>query len=151
MTYNDILVAVDRTDDAEQVIKAAQEFAEGKSLTISVVTVLWPMSDYYTSYYLPYDDGGGERIEKEAIERATAWLSDLVKRCGIDANALKVTVGRPAVEIRRLAEELDVDLVVIGTHGRHGMGLMLGSTANAVLHGTQCSVLAVRVHTEESE
>jgi len=151
MTYNNILVAVDRTDDAEQVIKAAQEFAEGKSPTISVVTVLWPMSDYYTSYYLPYDDDNGKRVEKEAKEHAAAWLSELAKRCGIDAKTLKVTVGRPAVEIRRLAEKLDIDLIVIGTHGRHGMGLMLGSTANAVLHGTQCSVLAVRVRDEGSE
>lgn len=151
MAYNNILVAVDRSDDAEQVIKAAQEFAERNSPTISVVTVMWPMSDYYTSYYLPYDADNGKRLEEEAKEQAATWLSDLTKRCGIDTKTLKVTVGRPAVEIRRLAEELDADLIVIGTHGRHGMGLMLGSTANAVLHGTQCSVLAVRVRAEESE
>jgi universal stress protein A len=151
MTYKNILVAVDRTDDAEQVIKAAQEFADGKPLTISVVTVMWPISDYYTGYYLPNVADNGKRIEEEAKVHATAWLSDLVKRCGINAKTLRVAVGRPAVEIRRLAEELDVDLIVIGTHGRHGMGLMLGSTANAVLHGTQCSVLAVRVRAEESE
>ena len=151
MTYNNILVAVDRTDDAEQVLEAAREFAEGNSATISVVTVMWPMSDYYTSYYLPYDTNDSKRIEDAATEHATAWLSDLVKRCGVDAKTLRVTVGRPADEIRRLAKELDVDLIVIGTHGRHGMGLMLGSTANAVLHGTQCSVLAVRVRAEESE
>jgi universal stress protein A len=151
MAYDNILVAVDRTDDAEQVIKAAQEFAKGNSPTISVVTVVWPISDYYTSYYLPYDDLNGKRIEKEAKEQAATWLSDLTKRCGIDAKTLEVTVGRPAVEIRRLAEKLDIDLIVIGTHGRHGVGLMLGSTANAVLHGTQCSVLAVRVRAEESE
>ena len=151
MTHNNILVAVDRTDDAEQVIKAAREFAEGNSPTISVVTVMWPVSDYYTCYYLPYDTDDSKRIEDEAKEHAIAWLSDLVKRCGVDAKSLKVTVGRPAAEIRRLAEELDVDLIVIGTHGRHGMGRMLGSTANAVLHGTKCSVLAVRVRAEESE
>lgn len=151
MAYDNILVAVDRTGDAEQVIKAAQEFAKGNSPTISVVTVVWPISDYYTSYYLPYDDLNGKRIEKEAKEQAATWLSDLTKRCGIDAKTLEVSVGRPAVEIRRLAEKLDIDLIVIGTHGRHGVGLMLGSTANAVLHGTQCSVLAVRVRAEESE
>jgi universal stress protein A len=40
------------------------------------------------------------------------------------------------------------DLIVIGSHGRHGMGLLLGSTANAVLHGSPCNVLAVRLDGE---
>ncbi|MCP4009678.1 MAG: universal stress protein, partial [Proteobacteria bacterium] len=33
----------------------------------------------------------------------------------------------------------------LGSHGRHGLGLLLGSTANGVLHLAQCDVLAVRV------
>jgi universal stress protein A len=49
-----------------------------------------------------------------------------------------------------MAEELDADLIVLGTHGRHGLGLMLGSTANAVLHGAPCDVLAVKVRVEGS-
>jgi universal stress protein A len=49
------------------------------------------------------------------------------------------------VEIHRLARELRCDLVVVGSHGRHGLALLLGSTANDVLHGAQCDVLAVRL------
>jgi len=37
------------------------------------------------------------------------------------------------------------DLIVVGSHGRHGLSLLLGSTANAVLHGAPCDVLAVRI------
>ena len=37
------------------------------------------------------------------------------------------------------------DLIVVGSHGRHGLALLLGSTANGVLHGATCDVLAVRV------
>ncbi len=40
---------------------------------------------------------------------------------------------------------MDADLIVLGTHGRHGLGLILGSTANGVLHGASCDVLAVRI------
>jgi universal stress protein A len=80
----------------------------------------------------------------KAEERATAWLSDLAKRNGIDASAVNVIIGTPAVEIRRMAEKLDADLIVLGTHGRHDLGLMLGSTANAVLHGAPCNVLAIK-------
>jgi len=39
----------------------------------------------------------------------------------------------------------NTDLVIVGSHGRHGVRLLLGSTANAVLHGAECDVLAVRV------
>jgi universal stress protein A len=38
-----------------------------------------------------------------------------------------------------------VDLVVVGSYGRHGLQLLLGSTANGVLHLAACDVLAVRV------
>ncbi len=41
--------------------------------------------------------------------------------------------------------DIDFDLIIIGTHGQHGIALLLGSTANAVLHGVSCDVLAVRV------
>jgi universal stress protein A len=60
-----------------------------------------------------------------------------------------VLIGSPAVEIRELAASLGVDLIVIGTHGKHGLGLLLGSTANAVLHGVPCDVLAVKIHPVE--
>ena len=43
------------------------------------------------------------------------------------------------------AEEIGADLIVVGSHGRYGLALLMGSTANGVLHGATCDVLAVRV------
>ena len=54
--------------------------------------------------------------------------------------------GTPAREIRRFAEENGMDLIVLGTHGQKGVQLLLGATANSVLHGSSCDVLAVRVY-----
>ena len=42
-------------------------------------------------------------------------------------------------------ERLKADLIIVGSHGRHGVRLLLGSTANAILHGAKCDVLAVRI------
>lgn len=148
MTYRNILVAVDTTVEAEQVLEVARELADGKDAKLCVITVMRSLSDYFANYYSLLPEGTGKAIEEEAVQHANTWLSTLAKRFGIDGDAVNVAVGKPAVEIHRLAEELGTDLIVIGTHGRHGMGLMLGSTANAVLHGTQCSVLAVRVRVE---
>jgi universal stress protein A len=64
---------------------------------------------------------------------------------GLDAEHQHIVLGRPEVEIHAKAEELGADLIVVGSHGRHGLALLLGSTANGVLHGAGCDVLAVRV------
>ena len=46
-------------------------------------------------------------------------------------------------------KELETDLIVVGSHGRYGLALLMGSTANGVLHGATCDVLAVRVGKHE--
>ena len=150
MAYRNVLAAVDTTDEAGEVLKAAREMADDKKSTISVVTVLRPMADFYVNLFSILEDNASIGIEDKAVEQATAWLSDLAKRNGIDASAVNVIIGTPAVEIRRMAVKSDADLIVLGTHGRHGLGLMLGSTANAVLHGAQCNVLAVKVRVDGS-
>ena len=150
MTYKKILVAVDTTDEAEYVVKAALEIADKRNSAISIITVIRPMTDFYVNLYSTLEDNAKIGLESQAVKSATEWLSGLVKRYGIDESAVSVIIGTPAVEIRRLAEERDVELIVVGTHGRHGLGLMLGSTANAVLHGAPCDVLAVKVHAEGS-
>ncbi|HSN50883.1 MAG TPA: universal stress protein [Woeseiaceae bacterium] len=151
MTYKNILVAVDTTDEAENVIRAAREIAGEKSSGITAVTVIRPMADFYIDLYATLENGPDTGIEARAAERATAWLSDLAKRYDIGASAVNVIIGTPAVEIRKLAEKIGADLIVLGTHGRHGLGLILGSTANAVLHGATCDLLAVKVRREVSQ
>ncbi|MEJ2344256.1 MAG: universal stress protein, partial [Gammaproteobacteria bacterium] len=46
------------------------------------------------------------------------------------------------------AKEQQVDLIVLGSHGRHGIGRLLGSTADNILHHADCDVLAVRIKDE---
>ena len=150
MTYKTILVAVDMTDEAEDVLRVAREVAREKSAKISAVTVIRPMADFYIDLYSSLESSPDTGIEARAEERASAWLSDLVKRFDIDAGAVNVLIGAPAAEIRQLADKIGADLIVLGTHGRHGLGLMLGSTANGVLHGAPCDVLAVKVHARGS-
>lgn len=72
-------------------------------------------------------------------------LSELANRLGAPEAGLYVETGSTRAEILRLAKEKAVDLIVVGSHGRRGLALLLGSTANAILHGANCDVLAVRV------
>ncbi len=50
-------------------------------------------------------------------------------------------------EIVRFAKERRIDLIVVVSHGRHGISALLGSTADGVLHTASCDVLAVRAGT----
>lgn len=143
MTYCNILVAVDTTDEADQVLSAAKEMMVSKTTTISIIHVMKPITVFYADLYLTIGDP--KEFQLKALERATDWLTKLASRHGINPDRVEVIIGTPATEIRRLAEKTGVDLIVLGTHGQHGLGLMLGSTANAVLHGAPCNVLTVRV------
>ena len=53
--------------------------------------------------------------------------------------------GVPKQEIIHIADQEQVDLIVVGSHGRHGLSLLLGSTANSVLHYAKCDVMAIRL------
>jgi universal stress protein A len=108
------------------------------------------MADFYINLYSNLEGAPDPAFEAKAVERATEWLSDLVSRFDIDADGVNVVLGAPATEIRQLAEKIGADLIVLGTHGRRGLGLMLGSTANGVLHGAPCDVLAVKVRAGDS-
>ena len=77
-------------------------------------------------------------------ERAREVLKPLIKRLGITEQDLHTPVGHTSEEILAFSEKENVDLIITGSHGVHGLQLLLGSTANAILHGAKCDVLAVR-------
>jgi len=142
MGYEHVLAAIDTSEDSVQVLEAAQKLARDNNASLSLITVVKPFLQVY---------GGIETIsiadiERQAMQQAKEKLEEHGKKLGLNPEDLYVTRGNPAVEIRNLCKELNTGVIVIGTHGRHGMGLMLiGSTANAVLHGTECDVMAIRI------
>ncbi len=79
------------------------------------------------------------------IERAEKDLRRLTEEAELTDVKMKVLSSVAKVEIASYAEENNIDLIVIGSHGCHGISLIFGSTANAVLHRAKCDVLAVRV------
>ena len=91
---------------------------------------------------IPMDLG---EIQSQMEERAQQSLKSIGKELKVSEDNQHVIIGQPAAEMHRFAKEQDVDLIVVGTHGRHGFSLVLGSTANGVLHGCVCDVLAVRI------
>ena len=140
-TYSHLLVGLDLSDEAAQVLRRAQLLAQNLQAKISVAHVIEPLTFAYGGD-VPLDIVETQKIiEDQAHTRLTALISE----SGVNVSQRWVTLGQTASEIHRLAEENHVDLVVVGSHGRHGLALLFGSTANGVLHGAKCDVLAVRV------
>ncbi|MGI9325271.1 MAG: universal stress protein [Pseudomonadales bacterium] len=146
MAYKHILVAVDTTEEADEVLTAAQALADQVGATLSALSVVRPLAGVYGGLDMVPISQGTASFEQEAVDQAKAKLTSLGSVHGISPDNVHVKLGPPAAEIRGAADTMDVDLIVIGTHGRHGLGLLLGSTANAVLHGVRCDVLAVKIH-----
>jgi universal stress protein A len=84
-------------------------------------------------------------LTTELMAEAKKRLGKLAQKLDITEDNLWLEIGSPKTEIVRVAKENKVDLIVLGSHGRHGLALILGSTANGVLHHADCDVLAVRL------
>lgn len=151
MSYKRILVAVDTTDEAEEVLGAARSVADEQQARLYSVTAVKPLAHVYGGLDMAPIAQADVSFEKAAMKHAEQYLTQVSKKYKIGVNDVKVCLGSPAYEIRSFAEEIDADLIVIGTHGKHGLRLLLGSVANAVLHGVPCDVLAVKIQPAEKD
>lgn len=143
--YQNILVAVDLSSESDVVLNKAQLIA-GSNAEVHLVYVQEPMDNVYVGI-VPQSaafSGLGD-LEAQLGEELKQKLIALGENFSIPFDHLHILNGSPAHEIHRFAKDNDVQLIVIGTHGQKGLQLLLGSTANAVLHGAGCDVLSVRI------
>jgi len=145
MSYKKILVAVDLTDEAQQVLDRAREVTEQNKAELSIIAVVKPINQVYSGFDVAALSADAAMIEMDAVRQAEARVAEHAKQLGVASDRTYIGRGSPAYEIRAMAEQLGTDLIIMGTHGRHGLGLLLGSTATGVLHGCPCDVLTVRI------
>jgi len=147
MAYRHILAAVDLSEESRQVLDRARAEADQHGARLSLLSVVKPLTQVYGGIDIAPLAGAGS-LQEQAMEQAQARIRELAGRFRVAAEDAHVLLGAPAHDIREFARTAAVDLIVIGTHGRHGLGLLLGSTANGVLHGVDRDVLVVRVRYE---
>ncbi len=140
--YQHILLAVDFMPGVENVCRRAHELAECTGAQLSVIHVVEPVvmaPPYEGVPSLPVD------FEEQMLKSTQDSLKQLVEKEAMQDAGWSVEVGSVKWTIIEYAKEQNVDLIVIGSHGRHGLERLLGSTANAVLHAAPCDVLAVHI------
>lgn len=143
--YHCVLIAVDLSTAAGALIDKVKSIVDTDTTGVHLVHVLEPVvtdTGYDMLPALPVE------FEAQMQERAQGFLADLISTHALAQAQAYVDIGTIKGQILHRAQEIGADLIVVGTHGRHGMALLLGSTANALLHGTPCDVLAVRIHPE---
>lgn len=164
--YKNILVAVDLEGGSEQVLaKAAEVAASGfccdscchcsddydchchSKGKITLLNVGYFPVPTYAGVYGGGAYGGPEFFVDFNDIRASLLpkLEAMVIEHGLKNTSVIVEFGRASDLIIEVAERESVDLIILGSHGKHGVALLLGSTADGVLHHAQCDVLAVRI------
>lgn len=142
-----ILVPIDFSECSRKALQYAVPFAKqfGASLTLLHVVHI----NYAGAEYGPIDF---PLLERQLQENGEKQIAALVKKHigdQVPAETL-VRTGRAASEIVEAARELDIDLIIISTHGYTGLKhVFLGSTTENVVRYAPCPVLTVREHEHE--
>jgi len=141
--YKHILLAADFSEHGQGVAERAGDLAHRYQARLSIIHVVdnLPITDATYGPVIPFDVDLTEELMKAAKKR----LAEMAEKLHIPEENRWLELGSPKLEIIRVAEEQHVDLIVVGSHGRHGLALLLGSTANGVLHHAPCDVMAVRL------
>ncbi|WP_254839135.1 universal stress protein [Natronomonas marina] len=148
--YEKILVPTDGSDVAETAVEHALDLAEKYDAEVHALYVVDIDSMSLTL--------GGEQLDRieagrfdemeevrEAADRATGYVADRARERGLEV-VEHVSSGRPHEKVASYAENNDIDLVVMGSHGRSGVKrALLGSVTERTLRETHVPVLVVDV------
>jgi universal stress protein A len=144
LDFKKILVPVDFSDASKKALKYAFRFAEQFDYEIVLLHVLEPAGPMIGSP-LALEVFLNSKDSLSTMEKKLAGLSAQSRNNDANSISSKIRTGHAPNEITKAAKDLDVDLIVIATHGntssRH---LCIGSTAERVVRSAPCSVLVVR-------
>ena len=143
---NTILCPVDFSDASRKAVQYAREFAVGMGASIHLLNVVEPrpMAVDITLNYVPLE----EDLEKAAAEDLDIILQEF-RVAGLKAECA-IEFGNPADVILEKAAALDVNLLIMGSHGKKGLSrLIMGSVAETVVRKANCPVLIVKAEEKE--
>ncbi len=129
-----ILVAMDFSEASIEAARLALELADESGSVVLAHVVPWKRTPYVPDEWV-------RRYEASVsaqLSRVVGWLR---RKQGFHIGQ-RILYGRPGVTLLKYAEELDVDLIATGTHGRTAVKRLLGGqTVDKLIRGARCSVL----------
>lgn len=152
--YENILIPTDGSEAAQNAVAQAVDLAEKYDATVHALYVVDVEATNLTLGTEQVDRIRQGRIDempevKAEAEAATGRVADEAAARGVSVEE-HVTAGSPSRAIRNFVADNDIDLVVMGSHGRSGLSrVVLGSVAEKVLRRTRVPVLVVDLHDED--
>lgn len=143
LKYHHVLLATCLTPTCQHVALRAQEIAKESNAKLSVIHVLEQTAAAYGGEFSTALDIEYEQELETQVKKA---LDNLAEGLAIPADQRYFQTGSIKHCVIDTAEKIDADLIVVGSHSHHGIELLLGSRANAILHKATSDVLAVRVN-----
>lgn len=145
MTYQNILVPVDGSELALSVVKHAAEIAKAFNSNVTIVEVM-TLDPYIATEYL----SAGQT--NSMIERARKFIQSNIDAAKAQFESLGVQAEAKLLEgesihrtIIKAVEELDIDLIVLSSHGRSGFKkLLMGSVAQSLISESKVPVFVVK-------
>jgi universal stress protein A len=148
-----ILVPIDFSAPSHAALEYAAGLAERMDAALMVLHA-WEPPSYFGPEGVVVAAPGVVHPGLDEVRRSVEReVSQFVKRVPLPAGAVvRVVQGQAQEAILALAAEPEVDLVVMGTHGRSGLARMLvGSVTEAVVRHAPCPVLTLRAHPDKAE
>jgi len=139
--YQNVLLAVDlHPEYDEPTISHAVTLAKALAAKLHIINVVEEVHAYgATQGYEVIID-----VERKIEEQATEALYEIGMKYNIPESQQIIAKGPPEQVVLAYAQKLNVDLIVVGSHARHGLSLLFGSTADGIVHHAHCDVLAVK-------
>ena len=133
-----VVVPIDFSSASASAIKTALEIVENPS-QLYLIHVMLPLETMSPGVLL------GDVTDVSRTEKVTTALKNLAEIHKAEDAHLAVTIGTPGLEIADYAKREKADLIIIPSHGYHGLKrLFLGSVAERVLRHAPCRVLVLR-------
>ncbi len=139
MTYQNILTGVDTNEPCQNIIDDAATLAAQQNATHHLINV---------TPIMPGIMACAARLQEEMEQHAKKTLEESLHK-GNHKATIEQRLGRPFSEVIDYANSLNADLIITGSHGKHGLARLMGSTANGIIHSARCDVLSFRVDVEQ--
>ncbi len=142
LPWKKILVATDFSTHAEMALKRAVDIAAKHHAQLAVIHAVDDQviyNDFYDSLEVPDNFD----LFQQRMDYAKDNMQALIDQLDLKNIQTEVVPGRAKPAILNYAEAQDIDLIVMGTHGRKGLARLIGSTTNGVINAARCDVLSV--------
>lgn len=130
--YRHILIATDFSPTSLEAVDVGKNLAVELQAKLTIVHCIEPIPILIAE------------MQNPLLEKAETELAKLGNNIDIDDLHLKIAFGHIKKALIETIEEVQADLIIVGSHGHHGISRILGSTANAIINTAPCDVLVIR-------